>query len=335
VKIDFVGLIEAAYDESLDLREWLANLVEHARPLLADVTGDSSEVFAHLYNNSADARVVIEDIAPRVHGVDDIARAQASYFERFGPRAEEMRKRVYPRAPTAAYFTELTGERADFSGVANTDLFLFAGGSDAVGIIGASPDGSGCLISATTRTAAPFTRAKRRTLTFVAAHVAAGLRLRKGEPTEPDAVLLPNGKTEHLQPAAEPARAHLEDACRSMERARGKLRRSDPEQAVAIWRGLVNGEWSLVDHIDHDGKRHIVARKNRAETLPWHLLTARERQVLAYLVEGTPQKLVAYTLGLAESTIANIVTRSARKVGARSRIDLIRAYRSFERTTRS
>ena len=332
---DFVGLIEAAYEESLDTRDWLGNLVEHARPLLAGVTGDSLGAVAHLYENTPGAGVVVEDLEPRVAGAGDITRAMAGYFEAFGDRAEEMRMRTYPRAPTATYFTELIGQHADFSGVAATGLFYFAGGSDAAGIIGASPDGSGCLISALTRTATPFTRTNRRTLTFVATHLAAGLRLRKRKQTPPDAVLLPNGKTQHLEPGAEHARADLQDACKSIDRARGKMRRSAPDDAVAIWKGLVNGEWSLVDHVDHDGKRYIVARRNQTETLPWHLLNTREQQVLAYLVEGTPQKLVAYALGLAESTVSSIVARCVRKSGARSRIELIAAYRRFENSRRS
>ena len=35
---------------------------------------------------------------------------------------------------------------------------------------------------------------------------------------------------------------------------------SDPDGAVARWRGLASGTWSLVDKVESDGRRFIVAR---------------------------------------------------------------------------
>lgn len=55
------------------------------------------------------------------------------------------------------------------------------------------------------------------------------------------------------------------------------------------------------------------------------LLTPREREVLALLVEGRPNKQVACELGIAEKTIKVHRARVMEKMEARSLVDLVRA----------
>jgi DNA-binding CsgD family transcriptional regulator len=162
----------------------------------------------------------------------------------------------------------------------------------------------------------------------IAAHVVAAFRIRRQlvnrEPDAPgavdavaEAVLTPSGRVEHAAAAArgEGARTSLSEAVRAIDRARGSLRRKDPQKSVELWRALVAGRWSLLDHFDSDGRRFVLAHRNDAR-LPEDArgLTLRERQVLAHLALGHSNKVIAYELGLAQSTVAGHMARARRKL---------------------
>jgi DNA-binding NarL/FixJ family response regulator len=131
-----------------------------------------------------------------------------------------------------------------------------------------------------------------------------------------EAILRPDGTLEHATPAArsDAARASLRRAALAVDRARGKLRRRDPHEALAIWKGLVAGRWSLVDHFDSDGRRYLIAHRNDPEAPDWRGLTRREQQVLAYATLGHSNKLIAYELGLATSTVSVHLARARAKL---------------------
>ncbi|HEY6462707.1 MAG TPA: helix-turn-helix transcriptional regulator, partial [Polyangiaceae bacterium] len=114
----------------------------------------------------------------------------------------------------------------------------------------------------------------------------------------------------------------------AIDRARGRLRRVEPERALSLWKGLVAGTWSLVDQVDHDGRRFVVAKRNPIERRAWETLTARETQVLACAAEGHALKMIAYQLGISTSTAATDLACARRKLGFASRLELVAAYRS-------
>src|SRR5437016_5382338 len=89
--------------------------------------------------------------------------------------------------------------------------------------------------------------------------------------------------------------------------------------AAAKWRSRL----SLIDHFDHQGRQFVVAKRPDPRALPRRALTIRECEVVGYAVLGHPNKLIAYELGLAESTVSTHLLRATRKLGARSRVDLI------------
>jgi DNA-binding NarL/FixJ family response regulator len=197
------------------------------------------------------------------------------------------------------------------------------------------PDPSGLLVLI----AAPMpdtrwpSRREAATWTRIAAHIAAGARLRAvadaNTPSmeEADAVLSPSGALEHARPPAQSreAREALRRAARAIDRARTKSR-SDEDAALDAWQGLVAGRWSLVDRFDSDGRRYLVARRNDPDVPDPRALTRRERQVLAYAALGHPLKLVAYSLGLSVSTIALHRARAMRKLGLRSQAEVVRLF---------
>src|SRR5690606_29921569 len=90
---------------------------------------------------------------------------------------------------------------------------------------------------------------------------------------------------------------------------------------------LVDGTWTLIDTFDSDGRRYVVAHRNGRASHPSASLaselTPRELDVLARLVEGYGNKLIAYELGLTQSTVATLLKRAASKLGASSRAELV------------
>src|SRR5581483_3655711 len=100
------------------------------------------------------------------------------------------------------------------------------------------------------------------------------------EPRE-EAVVSPTGRVEHAEGTArdESALAALQRSARRIDKARGGLRRLSPDDALAEWRALVDGRWSLVERIDHDGRRYLVAMRNEPRARGSRRLSKRERQV--------------------------------------------------------
>jgi DNA-binding NarL/FixJ family response regulator len=113
---------------------------------------------------------------------------------------------------------------------------------------------------------------------------------------------------------------------RAMENARGRLRRSDPDEALLLWQGLVDGTWSLVDQHESDGKRYLLARRNAPDVRDPLALTPRERVVLAFAAMGHQNKFIAYLLGLPVSKVAGHLAGARRKLRVTSRAELIRCF---------
>jgi DNA-binding CsgD family transcriptional regulator len=81
---------------------------------------------------------------------------------------------------------------------------------------------------------------------------------------------------------------------------------------------------SLVDHCERDGRRLVLARRNRPDVNDPKALAPRERDVLAYAALGHSNKYIGYMLGLAPSTVAEHLLRAERKLGVGSRGEVIR-----------
>jgi DNA-binding CsgD family transcriptional regulator len=101
------------------------------------------------------------------------------------------------------------------------------------------------------------------------------------------------------------------------------MRRKDPDEAVALWRALVAGRWSLVEHFDHDGRRYLLARRNEPVAAKLAGLSLVEREVLALAALGHTNKLIAYQLGLTPSAVAMRLSRVAKKLGVSTRVQLV------------
>lgn len=181
----------------------------------------------------------------------------------------------------------------------------------------------------------PFPHRDRRLLGLVAAHFGAALRLRAAasavSPLDDDvteAVLAPDGRVLDATGVGRSpvARRSLSEAVVRAERARGKLRRTDGEEATQLWKALVAGRWSIVEIVERDGQRLLLARANPTATPDVTALTKEERDVAWLVGFGHSHKYVAYELGLSVSSVVRRLSRATMKLGVSSRCDLLRKF---------
>ncbi len=198
---------------------------------------------------------------------------------------------------------------------------------------GMDPSRHGIYFGAWLAKKTKLSRQERATWTRVAIHLATAHRLQGrlaalgGVPTadSADAVLTTKGELTHASGEAKEneARGSLRDAVRGIETARGKMRKDDPDAAVDRWRALVSGRWSLVDHFESDGKRYVLARRNDVKLGGTEALSERERQAIGFAALGHNNKLIAYEMGISPSTVSVLLLRGARKLGSKTRDEMI------------
>jgi len=320
-RLDFISAIELAYAREADDAAWLEELTRFVAPAFSGGSPTTSYLF-DLHEEDVQLGFAASVGEP-------------PYSREHYASSHEVGHATTGRAKRVIYECEVFTLLSRVIGAGMTKRMIQAAGmsgDDALGLrANATPD-SGVLV--TTQVSAGF-RIKNRTLwTRFAAHVGAALRLRRKRrepsPNTALAVLDPRGRLEHGTAETIAARHDLAGAAQDMDRARGKLRRLDPERASALWRTMVRGEWSLVDWFDHDGKRFLLAHDNQIPVTRRRSLSDRERQVVAHAAMSHSNKLIAYDLGLSTGTVAVILGRAAKKLGVSGRVALIRAFRENE-----
>jgi DNA-binding CsgD family transcriptional regulator len=167
----------------------------------------------------------------------------------------------------------------------------------------------------------------------IASHVAAATRLRdkllaRSTESDGEAIVTPTGAIEHAGGEAEarPAREILRMAVLRREAALAGRADADAEAPLRLWRGLVEGRWSMVDRFERDGRRYVVAHPNDMSAPGPRTLTAQERSVVAMAAMGQPVKLIAYDLGLSQSVVSKSLQMGMSKMGISSRADLARVF---------
>ncbi len=324
LKTDLLRVVEAAYRVESTDEVWLTELMESSRQFMDAGFG----VFGAIFDKPPDGAVRFESSA--TIGPDWLSRA---IQEVNGAMAPGTAAQLYDRSPCNT-MSELLGP--EFVPSLETVAQGF-GVADAMGFIARDSGRLGCIFIALlpkqARVGARFRSAWNR----MAGHIAASLRIRRSIQARGDmaslsgsaaeeAVLSADGKVEHAMGEAQhvEARGQLIDAVRSMALARGQLRHDDPPRALQLWQPMVNARWTLVDRFEHDGRRYILARENEPQARGPEALTTRERQVAGLAAIGHSSKLIAYELGIADSTARVLLARAMRKLGAHRREELPR-----------
>ena len=325
-----IDVVEAAYRLEGSENAWLSALLERASRDLDTGNG----VYGFTGNESvpdfAKSPVFVE------HALNPAFLSRIAALNAEAPNAifELLKQRLVtcggleqvlgPKSPVVSHFRDLMAS----AGIAD-GFCMFA--QDARG-------GSVTLAAPSRAVLAPAPRV-RAVWQRVGLHVVAGLRLRRllaASAARPDALLSTSGVLEDASADVADdgkARRALGAAVRAMEQARRANVRSSPERALELWRGLVAGQWSLVDHWENGGRRYLAAYSNRLGVRDPRGLTPTERSVLRYLVLGATNKEASYALGLAEKTVSTAVTQILKKLGLKSRVALA-AMHDAVRSTR-
>ncbi len=179
--------------------------------------------------------------------------------------------------------------------------------------------------------------ARRELWARIAAHIAAGARLRLKlsgvDLNEAAAIFDVHAESWEVQDRdlANTSRIdHLRHHIEARNTARA-LAADSPLEAMNLWEGLVDGQWSLLDVVDTDGRTFTVLHKNPIEVGSRVALSERERQVAWLTGRGHHVKLVAYELGVSASTVRTQLRSALRKLNVEDIAGLHRLIDSVER----
>jgi len=109
-----------------------------------------------------------------------------------------------------------------------------------------------------------------------------------------------------------------------LDKGRAELRPLSYRDAAEIWRGVMAGQWMLVDYVDVDGRRTLLLRRAASKQRDKSRLTRLELQAARLAALGHSNKLVGYARGVGASTAATHLAKAMRKLHVRSRNELQR-----------
>lgn len=95
------------------------------------------------------------------------------------------------------------------------------------------------------------------------------------------------------------------------------------------FRALLEGRLTVVDRFDRDGRTFLVTAHSHTLTLPERALSTQERRAASLVRLGHANKAIAVHLGRSESRVSTLMRSVAEKLGARSRVDLVRLLASL------
>ena len=224
-------------------------------------------------------------------------------------------------------------------------MSYFSAAKDGLGIPAFDPDGRGVYLIPVLPRVTTLSERSRERWQMLAAHFGAGHRLRRAlfdshaeRPTPTD---LPYGAEILIDPtdfrvaeaqgaAKSPSALNaLRDSAVTIDRARGRMRESDPAKALELWRALVRGRWSTVDWFDTDGRRYVLGIPNAPDVIDPRGLTERETQVVAYANLGLTNQMIGYNLGITKGRVSTLLTSAMRKLGVKTRAQLVKTLRDF------
>ena len=312
---DLVRVVEAAYDlGAADEQAWLTRVADEVRQALGFVDG----VVAYTYGidergwitpgaiavPGASMELAQDILNPGDMGDEDTASVVRTHMHSGASLATEVVRAA--TTPAAEYRQRTLSAR---------------GFVDALTLNATDPTRRGCMFVAPLKTSPRLAPQLTSRYAKLGAHIAAGLRLRRAVTSLVDEAVIDRGNVAHATGEAKSASARtaLRAAVRAADRARGALRTRDPELALATWRGLVAGRWSLVDRFEADGRRYWVAHPNAPDARDPRALTPRERQVAAFVALGHSNKLIAYELGISTSTVGVCGVRRRRRARGHAR----------------
>ncbi len=306
-----IDVVEVAYRSALrEPGRWVERVLEAAEPFLDLGSG----VVAYEYDTN---RPMSQWLSRAVGDARLVQQVHATFPE----TPPELNELVHRRAGAVTILSELIPRPVSRSAGVGPRAKEMAM-ADMFGVNASDPSGRGTYFCAPSKYRLESADPRLRRWQEVAAHVAAAGRLRRvlARATLPEAILSPEGQVMHVSPPAEASIPVLQRAVRAIARARST--RSQPD-ALTAWRALLEGRWSFVDEVERDGRRILLAHPNAPEVADPRRLSPLEATIAGFVAMGHPNKLIAYELGLAQSTVALHLRAIARMLGVRSRVAIV------------
>jgi len=291
---DWISILEAAYEVERDEEAWLNGLIDGATCLDRGLG-----VMAFAYDSSDPSHFRVGALVHR--GFSRKRLDVTMGLIRDMTARPDFVERAFRLTPCAT-MSEIEGDATEWRKPAAS-----AGFGDSVGINGVDPSGRGCIVGALLPEQTRLTRAQRETLNRISTHMAAAYRLRhkmRTSSVEPWGVVDRRGKV-----------------CDCPE----PLRHADADGAVASWPALVKRRFSLID--ESTGRRSpgpVAIYENPPVPQAFLQLTEREREVAAFLALGHTTKIIAYELGISDSTVRVLLSRIRARLGATNRAELLK-----------
>ncbi len=313
---DLISIAEACYEETGADRDWLRHLLERAQPVLDQGGGLGLSL---VKENGAGRGIALSE---GLGALEDMLRLSWPVIEQLDEAT--YREFFYPGKPVVLASSLVAGfalpARRAFS-----SLLEYADASDLLGLLGYPIDGwaFSLFMALGRRRLSPQVKASLLRLRI---HVEAGIRLRVIPRSAAVAVIHPDGRLVHAEgdALAHIARTELRTQATTIERVRGGKQRVDAHRALAVWRALVQGRWSVVERVEHDGKRLYYAFENAPQTRERHGLGPGNSRILTAALRGLSNKEIAYEIGCSNSSVSNVLAACARRLGFTGREQLLR-----------
>jgi DNA-binding CsgD family transcriptional regulator len=325
---DLLKLLDAVYDVERPRSVWFAGVLD----AFLETFGRGAGVGGLLYNISANDRIDADFM--KGLGVSDDWRTAGLEVHRDRRFIPEIVARY--RATLCATLPELFVDPSKFKAM-RADYYDRFGVRGQIMVNGVDCSGKGCVVYLFSPTSLTISDVQRDLFCRLATHIATAYRLQRkiggdegddGNGDDADAILTPEGRIEHAEVAAQPAETQRCLTLAVKQRERSRHPANDSERIMRTLKGLIDAQWTLVDHLDRGGKRYVLARENAPKPLGPARLSEREQQVVALAALGRTNKLIAYELGLAHATVRVLMARACVKLGARTRIELLEKERS-------
>ena len=323
-----LDLLEAAYRLDGSDDEWLEGLVKTATTVFAreglgaggfilhgKLDDDGRPRIDHIGCSFAGGR----GMAPNARAIVELCPSLPQPFQEvafFGPRIADTSSAVTGHGPGLQqhpFWRESSGFDASVAG-------------DAIGLVGHAGLLKAVVLSPALREAHSLHEREMRLWRRVATHLGTALRLRSHPTTvmeRSDAILSTKGGIEHVADGVDVSAVGTGFERRRVARKKGEA----PERALQIWQGLLDGRWSLVDHVDTDGKVFVLALRNEPGREVACALTDRQRGAVSLASLGYGNKQIAYALGLSVSAVGMLLTRARLATGNRTRAELVGGFK--------
>ncbi|MFZ1863836.1 MAG: LuxR C-terminal-related transcriptional regulator [Polyangiales bacterium] len=332
-----IDLVEFVYDLDVDEHQWVPSLVETGLPLFDHGYG----VVGATYVRPPEGGIPFPTGFHQSGGPPDLAgRVLAA--------STLANEEVLREINRSGVVTTLSEQVEHFHGLL-PPLSEFqkhlAGAKDILALTAVDPNGRGMSLTVPLPEITRLTGRDRELWQMIGAHLVSGYRLHRSLTKEHEHSEQGSALPEHAEAVLDPkkfevedaigpakdlgARDFLREAAIHIDRARGRLRKRDPEQALELWRALVEGRWSLVDWFDNDGRRYVLAHANPPDLRDPRGLTERENQVCTYAALGESNKLISYRLGISQSQVSATLRSAMRKLGVQTRPQLVEKLRAF------